>query len=482
MKKDTSATPKRRPPGNSRVTRPAISPRRVTLKKSRLPEAAPAQEMTIDRMALDGEGQGILNGKNAFVFNALPGERVRVRILESKREVLWAQATEVLSASTDRVAPRCTAYGICSGCNLMHLSYPVQLIYKNSLVERALQQIGGFSPVRTASCIASPEEFAYRNKVQTPLRSIGGKIRMGFFRRNIREVIPLEHCPVHCPEGDLVYGEIGRLLLEKKVPVYDEKDRSGSLRHILVRTARNRGESLVCLVTAEKHQEKLLQPLATELMARIPSVKGVVGNLNRSTGNLILGRDTFPIAGSTFVTEEIEGCLFKITAPSFFQVNTHQIPAMYHTIRKCLKESVKGKIVDAYSGVGVFSLLLSRAAHEIVGIEAIADAVRDSRENAALNRAGNVRFLKGQVETVLPQINHADGIILNPPRAGCLPEVLATLLRILPGRIVYVSCNPASLARDLKILAKKYRLETVQPIDMFPQTGHVETVAGLHLR
>ena len=439
------------------------------------------REITVEGMALGGEGQGMMDGRPVYVFNGLPGERVRARVIETNRNLSRAEALRILVASPDRVAPVCPAYGTCSGCNLMHLAYPGQLEYKRQLVLRALRQIGAFSRIPVLPCRPSAERFGYRNKVQVPVRAAGPLVKIGFFIRGSRQVIALDACPVHCLEGNQAFAEIKRLVHELGIPGYDEAKQSGILRHVLVRTARHRGESLVGLVTAEK-ADKRLRTLAERLMGQLPQIKGVVQNYNPNPGNIILGRETLPLAGQPFVVEEAEGLQFRITAPSFFQINTRQIPVMYGLLRDYLGDAAKGTILDAYCGVGIFSLMLSRTAQAVVGIESGAEAIGDARENAALNQINNTRFVAGRVERIMGQVEKCDGVVLNPPRDGCEPTVLFALEKMRPSHIVYVSCNPATLAKDLKILAKSYRIEKVQPVDLFPQTGHMESIVGLTRR
>ncbi len=439
------------------------------------------REIDVERMGLAADGEGMLDGRPAFVFNALPGERVEARITERGRSVFRAETVRVRKASPHRVAAACPAYGVCGGCNLMHLCYEQQLIYKQELVERAMAQIGGFPHPPVRPCLPSPEVFGYRHKVQMPVRAAGKTLRIGFFARDSRRVVPLDSCPVHCREGDRIYRRIRQLVLEMQIPAYHDGTRSGLLRHILIRTTRPQDESLVCLITAEKQGDEL-PALARALLEAHPRIRGVVQNINPAEGDLILGRETVLLAGRSFIAEEIDGIRLRIAAPSFFQVNAGQVPCLLELVRRFLDGAARGILLDAYCGVGLYSLCLAGRAESVIGIESAPDAVRDARGNARENQIANARFLSGRVEDVLAQIRHAHGVVLNPPRSGCEPGVLRALHKMSPERVVYVSCNPASLARDLKGLSAAYRVEDVQPVDLFPQTGHVETVAALRRR
>ncbi|OGJ89575.1 MAG: 23S rRNA (uracil-5-)-methyltransferase RumA [Candidatus Raymondbacteria bacterium RifOxyC12_full_50_8] len=441
-----------------------------------------AIEIIVDRMALAGEGVGRINTIPVFVAGALSGERVRARITERKKSYMRGQTMEILSPSADRVSPACPVYGMCGGCNVMHLAYGAQVQYKKQLVCEAMQRIGGFSSIPVNECIASPHEFGYRNKIQVPIREKKRRLVMGFFAQNSHDVVPVASCPVHCEQGNRVYGVVRDMVTRSGIHAYSEQAHTGVLRHVLVRTARFTGESLVCLISMAPSGQRLEQ-LARALCAKCPGVKGVVLNINKTRGNVILGQATYQLAGQPYVTEEIEGLRFRITAPSFFQINSAQITVMHSIIAGFLKEHACETLVDAYCGVGVFSLLLSRTAKQVIGIESVSEAIRDARLNASLNNINNTEFIQGFVENEIHKIKDIDAVILNPPRTGCEGSVLHALGKAKPGKIVYVSCNPATLARDLKIITDSgYKIMLVQPVDMFPQTAHVETIVGLTLK
>jgi len=424
-------------------------------------------ELKIERLGVNGEGVGYHDGYTLFVDGALPGETVRARIFEKRKSFGRAALSEVVIPSPHRVQPPCPVFGRCGGCQIMHLSYAEQLVFKRQRVVDALERIGKLFSVPVLPCAPSPSPLAYRNKIQLP---VGADFIMGLYARNSHDIVPVDKCYIHCDLGEKAFGQIRQIL--KTSPPF-------SLRYVVIKTAVQTGQVLVVLVTKNPESDILAQ-IAQKIMASMPEVKGVVQNINASEGNVALSSQFHLLAGQETIEEQICGFTFKVSAASFFQVNPAQAENLY---RKTLElADLKGTetVLDAYCGVGTLSLLLAGSAKEVIGVESVSQAVSDAEENAAKNKIANARFVCGLAEEFIAAMSKIDVAVLNPPRKGCDPLFLEKLAGLRPAKVLYVSCDPATLARDLAILEKSgYKIKEVHPFDMFPQTAHVESLAYL---
>jgi 23S rRNA (uracil1939-C5)-methyltransferase len=429
-------------------------------------------EISIRSLGSSGEGVGAYDGVVGFVEGALPGETVRVRVTTAKKNYFKADLLKVLDPSPDRVTPICPVFGRCGGCQLMHLSYDKQLQVKTSQVEDALQRIGGFADLKISPCTPSPNPLYYRNKIQLPVAYSQEGLIIGLYARGSHDIIPVEKCYIHCATGEKVFDSAQKILREMAKPS------RGELRHLLIRTAIHENAVLLVLVTTGI-EKGWLQEVAEKIMSSNPEVKGVVENVNRRTDNVILGTEYKLISGVATIEETLCGLRFRLSPHAFFQVNTPQVENLYRAAIGMCDLAGNETVVDAYCGVGTMALLAASSARAVVGIEYVADAIRDARYNAELNNIKNAQFEVGAAEDLLKTIPKMDVVLLNPPRKGCDEKLLETVLKKLPRIVVYVSCNPATLARDLKTLSSKYQVEEVKPFDMFPQTSHVETVVKL---
>ncbi|MCH9614150.1 MAG: 23S rRNA (uracil-C(5))-methyltransferase RlmCD [Chlamydiia bacterium] len=400
----------------------------------------------------DGEGVGELDGKRVFVHGALAGEVVHVRLTEEKKTYAKGEAVKVKVASKDREEPICPVFGECGGCQVMHLKYEAQLKMKRQKVLDALQRIGKIE-VEVEACLRSPKELYYRNKIQLPVTKDG---RAGLYRRGSHEIIPVDQCYIHSELGERVFKKLQRRL-------------TGELRHVLIKSAVNTGEALVVFITRDA-PSKALKALAKELVG--DEVKGVCLSINRREGNRVLGGSFSVLAGAGVIEEKLLGLKFKVSPASFFQVNPWQAEKLYAKVVELANLSGEEVVLDAFCGVGTLSLLLAQQAKRVLGIECVEEAVIDARENAKVNGIENVEFECARVEEA--ELNQVDIAVLNPPRKGCERSVLEAMCA---KTLIYVSCDPATLARDLRILIDLgYEVEVVIPFDMFPQTAHVETV------
>lgn len=339
----------------------------------------------------------------------------------------------------------------------MHLAYQEQLKMKRDRVINALERIGHFRGVAVDECHPSPVQFGYRNKIQLPLQ----EGRLGLYERGSHTLVPIEHCLIHSPAGDLVYSQIKAVV--ETLP----------LRHLLIKS----GEGV--LVTLVAYEESpLFVAAAKKMMELAPAIQGVVLNINKKPTNVILGDIYIPLAGIPFIFETICGLHFKVSPASFFQVNPRQAEKLYQTAISLAELQKSDKVLDGYCGVGTLTLLLAREVATVTGVELVADAIADAKENAKRNEINNVEFHCSPLEKALQQFKERDVVFLNPPRKGCEEAVLHQLEKVQPNKIIYISCDPATLARDLAHLTS-YNIKRVVPFDMFPETAHVETVTLL---
>ncbi len=415
------------------------------------------QEVLIRDLTIWGEGVGSNNGLTTFVDGALPGEKVSIDVTQKKTTYAKGRLKAILERSPHRVKPICPVFGKCGGCQMMHLAYEEQLKVKQKRVSDAFERIGKLKEFTVAPCIPSPESLYYRNKIQLPIEN--GK--MGLYAKRSHDIVPIEKC--------YIQSESGNELL-RGITFIDE------LRHILLRTNR-KGELLVVLVTREKPSEKILK-LAKEISQK-ENVKGVLHGFNAREDNVLFSDSYTQLFGEGSLTEEILGIRVAISPASFFQVNLAQAENLYRKAFELSGLKKGGKALDAYSGIGVFSIYLAKQGVEVTCIEVVPAAVEDAKKNALENGVAP-KFLLGKVEDLIETVAPVDVIFLNPPRKGCEESVLQATINKQPKKIIYTSCDPATLARDLHFLATQgYTNIDAHPFDMFPQTMHVETLVSI---
>lgn len=441
------------------------------------PGPGEVRELTVTGLAMGGEGVARYEGFVLFVPHALPGERVRIRVEEVHARYGRGELLEVLEPSAHRVTPACPAYPACGGCQLQELSYPQQLVWKGRWVTEALERIGGIrAPVRP---LEGGAPWRYRSKAVFPVAEREGRPVLGPYRRGTHQVVPVEDCLLQSPLANTVLRAVRRLWEERRLSVYDEGTGKGLLRHVLVRTDAGGTHALAVLVVAGPLPEG--EELGGELLSRVPGLVGVVENRQSARTNAVLGPEERVLAGEGALRVELEGLTFTVSPRSFFQVNLPQAAALYRTALEWAALGPGDTVLDAYCGTGTLTLLAARRGAQVWGLEAQEAAVADARRNAAANHLGGVTFLAGPAEDLLARLPVSPQVVLlDPPRAGCRERFLEGLSRLSPRRIVYVSCNPATLARDLRRLGEDgWAVREVQPVDMFPQTAQVEAVARL---
>lgn len=438
--------------------------------------------LDVNGLGSSGEGVGNLDGFTLFVDGALPGEVVQAKIIERKKTYGVAKLLSISKPSPDRISPICPLFGRCGGCQIMHLSYPKQLEMKRQKVIDAIFRIGKLRESPTVeNCLPSPLPLAYRNKIQLPVRQGKDSISIGLYAKASHELIEVDRCYIHCELGENVFEKIKPLIKDSKILPFEPKTGEGELRHILIKSAVKTGQVLVIFVTNQAKSPKLLS-LAKEVITRCSSVQGVIHNIQSKNDNVILGRSFEALFGKSFIEDTICGLTFRVSPASFFQVNPQQAEKLYLKALEFADIQPEETVLDAYCGVGTLSLIFAGKAKEVIGVEYVADAIRDAKINAKINDISNVRFICAPAEKHIHALKKIDTLLLNPPRKGCDPSFLEGIKKLKPKKIVYISCDPATLARDLSILEGfGYRTKCIQPFDMFPQTSHVECVAKLCL-
>jgi 23S rRNA (uracil1939-C5)-methyltransferase len=432
-------------------------------------------ELLVDKLVQGGDGLATLDGMKVFVPFSAPQERVRARIVTRKRDYAVAEIEEIIEPSPLRISAPCPYYGACGGCQLQHINYQGQLVVKKLYVNEALQRIGQvFVPVRNVTTEAEP--WHYRNKTQYPVGMTGDGMAIGFFRRGTHELLDVPTCLLHPVEFDRLREAIRAILVAAGETGYDETKHTGNVRHVVLRQGTRDGGLLAIVVTRTPQ----FDPRAAELIAEQPGVTGVVHSVVPARTNRIMGSQATVLSGSGHLNQSVLGKSFRVSAPSFFQVNIQQAEELCRKILKHVAPNGDELLLDLYSGVGMISLLMAPFVQRVTAIEADVNAVEDAKANALDQAVRNVEFICGDVNRELSRVASTDVVILDPPRKGCPAETLRQIAKLRPKRIVYVSCNPATLARDLATLEQSgYTTHEIEPVDMFPQTFHVEVIARL---
>lgn len=444
-----------------------------------IPQVNEVISLSIDNLGSSGEGIGHYHGYTIFVEGALPGELVEVRLSDCQKRYGRAVLLSITKPSPDRVPPACPLFGRCGGCQLMHLAYDKQLTVKQQRVVDALQRIGKINDVQVQPCLPSPASLGYRNKIQLPVRQSEEGLVLGLYARGSHDLVELDHCLIHCELGEEVYRQVSSILKGSGIEAYQPSTYTGELRHVIIKSASHTGEALLVLVT-NRLPSTLLKRIAEQVKERCPAIKGVVHNLNTERDNVILGKKFEVLAGVGSIQDVLCGLTFKVSPASFFQVNPRQAECLYAKAVEFADLQGNETVLDAYCGVGTLSLIFARKAKKVIGVECVSEAITDAKENAKLNQIGNTSFVCANAEEYIRTLSHIDVVILNPPRKGCDPAFLEGIKRLRPKKVVYISCDPATLARDLGVLRSGgFQIKGIQPYDMFPQTAHVECVVSL---
>jgi len=441
-------------------------------------------ELTIETQGASGDGICRHQGYTLFVPGSLPGDIVKGEISKTTPRFGVAKVVERLKPSEFRIAPPCPVFPECGGCKLQDLSYDQQMQFKVRVVTDGLKHIAKIPPPEDIKTLPADRPFHYRNKASFAVALKDKKLEIGFYKQGTHEVADSDSCDILLAPINAVKEWLRGLLEKHRIHIYDEKTRKGFLRGIVVRHSETTLETLIGLVTTKgRFSKPFIEDLRSSKNLERFHVTGVVQNLNDQSTNVILGSQTRILWGKTCFTDQLDGLKFRLSLGSFLQVNSPQSIKLYEVIEKWATGG-DGKILDAYCGSGGISLWLARAGLSVIGIEEFAPAIEDAKESAKLNGIENCEFLSGTVEQHLPKFTEGktiDTVIVDPPRKGCSEEVINSLLKIAPDRIIYVSCNPSTLARDLARM-DSYNIEDMVVVDMFPQTQHVETAVLLKLK
>ena len=427
---------------------------------------------------LSGSGVGHADGMAVLVPATAIGDEITAQIVKVKKTYAYGVVRAILTPSPDRIEPDCPAFPKCGGCLFRHITYDAELRLKEKQVRENLRRIGGYTG-EVEPIVPSPKADGYRNKAQYPIAQKDGKPALGFYAPRSHRVIDCRDCRLQPPEFAQIQRVFAEWIETNGVPIYDETTRCGLLRHLYIRRGERTGEILVCVVaTADRLPQT--DALVGALLRAQPQIRSIVLNVNPDDTNVILGKKTVTLYGDGFLEDELCGLRFRLSALSFYQVNALQAQQLYEKAAEYAKPD-GASVLDLYCGAGTIGLSMARRAKHVIGVEIVPQAIRDAKENARRNQIGNARFLCADAaqaaEQLLSEGVRPDVIVVDPPRKGCAPELLQTVFRFSPERLVYISCDSATLARDLALLQQGgYAVQAVTPFDMFPRTGHVETV------
>ncbi|MBA7531615.1 23S rRNA (uracil-C(5))-methyltransferase RlmCD [subsurface metagenome] len=440
-------------------------------------------ELIISNYSHQGEGIGRIKNFTVFVPGAIPGERVRVKISEVKKNFARCELKEVISYSLHRIKPLCPVYYLCGGCHLQHIAYEKQLEMKKGIVENALGRIGNQN-IKVSTTIGMKDPRRYRNKGYFQMNQEKGRVRLGFYKAGSYDFVPASGCILFSLQINRLVSYLEDQLSLQKVTVYNSKTGEGNLRNILIRESRSTGEIMIIFITKE-YNLGFGQNILNDLVKTFPQVISIYQNINKSPKAVLQGKNFRILKGKPDLEDAIGPFKFKISPQSFFQVNASQAEILNKKVLEYANLSGEETVIDSYCGTATISIYMAKHAEKVYGIEVEKSAVRDAKINCELNGISNLKLFSGKAEEWLYRWRRSGEevhfIIVDPPRRGCSLKVLKGIIKIKPKKIIYVSCNPATLARDLKYLTRDddYKLKKVLPIDMFPQTSHIECIASL---
>lgn len=444
------------------------------------------REYNLDIIGTGFEGEGVskMDDFTVFVPGAMEGESGLIKIVKVNKNFAFGKIINLDKISENRVEPICSIYKHCGGCKVQHYNYKSQLKLKKQRVIDSLKRIGklDIDKIKIEDTIGMDNPYRYRNKIQMPVRAKNGEIKIGFYKSRTHEVVDVNKCFIQDEQADQIIEIIRNWMKKHNISAYDEESGKGLIRHIMVRKAFKNKELMLVIVTNKDKNIQYIEELIEELTKKISNIKSIIQNINCKKTNVILGEKCITLWGKDTITDYIDKFKFNISPLSFFQVNPVQTEVLY---KKALEfADLKGKeiVFDAYCGTGTISLFLSQKAKKVYGVEIIKEAIDNAIDNAKENKVNNAEFFVGKSEDIIPDLIDkgikADVVVVDPPRKGCEKSLLEAIATIKPKRIVYISCDPSTLSRDLGILDELgYETKEVQPVDMFPQTSHVECVA-----
>ncbi len=441
-------------------------------------------DVDISDLSYDGAGVAKIDGFVFFVENALPGEKIRMRVLKVKKTIGFGKVEDYLVKSPHRNEDLDAAYLRTGIADFGHMTYDEQLKYKKKQVEDALYKIASISNITVSETLEMENPFAYRNKAQIPVRRVNGQLETGFFRKNSHDLMPISDYFIQDKEIDKLINFTRDLLRRFDLKPYDEANQAGLIRHVIVRRGHYSSEMMLVLVTTRPKIFRI-EEIVSKITEAFPQVVSIIQNINDKNTNAILGSDYKTLYGNETISDTMLGNQYDISAKSFYQINTVMAEKLYQTAIDFSELSSDDIVIDAYSGIGTIGLSLAQQVKHVYGVEVVEEAVKDSRKNAQKNGITNVTYVCSSAEKAMEDWAkegiQPDVIIVDPPRKGLTESFIKASVAAEPRKITYVSCNPATMARDIKLYEELgYKLEKVQPVDLFPQTHHIEVVCGLH--
>lgn len=455
-----------------------------TFKRQPRRKVLPTAEVTISQLNDEGIGIARHQGNELLVAGALAGEKVLVAIEYSGQRRSIGSLRRVLEKSPLRIPAPCKRAEQCQGCALIHMKYSAQLRYKEARLKQALGNYAALQGLQPQPIWAAEHPLGYRTNAKLTLSKVRGQIHIGLYRRGTHQVVDIEDCPLHHPLINRIVRAVKDEIQRQKIYIYDPATRRGLLRYLLVKVSPDTGKAMVTFVAAERNYREITH-LAKWLSRKIPEVISVHQNVNGSTGNVVMGRETIRMLGVPDLIDQVGGIRLRVSPTSFFQVNHEQAGRIYELVRHWAQLDRTQTALDLYCGIGGIALHLAKDARAVTGIEVVEEAVRNACENARMNQLTNCHFMAGDSAELIQDLapDSISVAVVNPPRSGCQEEVIESLVGLAPAIIIYVSCNPTTLARDLDLLhGRGYAVTDLQPVDMFPQTAHLETVVRLRHR
>ncbi len=475
----------------SNRAKPGNKPRaakKTTPKPSKTEQQRPEPltlKLTIERLDSEGIGVAPYENKTALVQGAFPGETVVAQVEHSGRTHIFTKLQRVLRNAPERTAKiTCNKEAACLGCALISMKYAAQLDFKQQRLAAALQQVGLGEDIVIPTVLEAPEPFGYRASAKLVFARKREKVMIGLYQRGSHDVIDCPDCPVHHPLINKIAAIVRDEVQRQKISVYSPQHQNGLLRYLIIRVSPTGNKALVTFVCSHRDLQQVPK-LGKWLTRRAPEVIGIHQNVNSSTGNVILGTETYQMHGMPDLIEQVGDIRLRIAPEAFFQVNTRQAARLYAMVREWAGLTRQDYAIDLFCGIGGIALHLGQDAGQVDGIEFVAEAVRNAEENARLNSMAHCRFYAGdaalEFQKLTGGVRQPTLVTVNPPRKGCTEELLRAICQVKPPKLIYVSCDPDTLARDLRLLtAHGFRIKRIQPVDMFPQTAHIETVVELH--
>lgn len=443
-------------------------------------------EVLFEDLTHEGAGVAKVDGYPIFVQGALPGEKAKIKVMKANKGYGFGRLMEIIENSPYRVEVTTEDYHKYGGCQLQHMSYEGQLEFKEKQVREVMTRIGKLEDVKVHPIIGMENPTHYRNKAQVPVGEKDGKLIAGFFKPRTHEIVETKESIIQNEVINEAVQVVKEIFSKLGIPAYNEEAHKGVLRHIMARYGKQTGELMIVLVTRTK-SIPFIETIVKEIVERLPQVKSIVQNVNSKKTNVILGDKMTVLWGDEVIHDMIGDVKFAISAKSFYQINPDQTKVLYDKALDYAGLTGEETVIDAYCGIGTISLFLAKKAKKVIGVEVVEEAIEDARRNAELNKISNAEFMVGDAGNVIAEWyqkgNTADVIVVDPPRKGCEESLLNTIIEMKPNKVVYVSCNPGTLARDLHILEEGgYKAVDIQPVDMFPMTTHVENVVLLELK